>query len=168
MTWFDLGALAIVALAAFDGARCGPAWALVELLLLVAAATVTGLLRPFVEPYLQKMVVVPQADAPWITHAVVFVLCAILFAVLAVLLQPLTRRWRFRHDGWLGGVLGAVTGAVAALVLFSISVWSSPRPYEEQLAPSLTGTALVHAFDAGLAPLFPSHLGYRVDDLRHP
>jgi uncharacterized membrane protein required for colicin V production len=168
MTWFDLGALAIVVLAVVDGARNGLAWAVVELALLVGAALLAGLLRSFAEPYLQKVVVLPQADAPWITHAVVFALCAALFIGLAVLLQPLTNRWRFSHDGWPGGALGLVTGAIAALVLFSLTVWSSPRPYEAQLTPSCTGDVLVHAHEAGLGPLFPSHLGHRIEDLRAP
>ena len=168
MTWFDLGALAIVALAAADGARCGFAWAVLELTMLVAVAALTGLLRPFAEPYIHKMVVLPQTEAPWITHAVVFAACAALFVGLAILLQPLTRRWRFKHDAWPGGLLGGVTGAVAALVLFSLAVWATPRPYEAQLAPSHTGALLVRAVDAGLMPLFPSHLSYRLEDLRTP
>ncbi len=168
MTWFDLGVLALVALAALDGARCGLAWAALELTLVLAAAALTGVLRPFAEPYLHKIVVLPQSDAPWVAHTVVFGLCAAAFIALAVLLQPLTKRWRFRHDGWLGGVVGALAGATAGLILLSLTVWGSPRPYEGQLAPSCAGKALVTVYEAGLAPLFPSHLGHRIQDLRHP
>jgi quinol-cytochrome oxidoreductase complex cytochrome b subunit len=168
VTWFDLGALAIVALAAVDGARCGLAWSVTELVLVLAAAAVTGLLRPFAEPYLQKVVVVPQTDAPWFTHLIVFACTAALFIGVAVLLQPLTKRWRFAHDGWPGAAVGTVTGTVAALVLFSLAVWNSPRPYESQLAPSHTAVVLVRAYESGLAPLFPSHLSHRIEDLRTP
>ena len=168
MTWFDLGALAIVVLAIVDGVRSGAAWALTELALLACAALLAGFVRPFAEPYLQKIVVLAPADLPWAAHATCFGLLACMFMGVAFLLQPMAKKWRFTHDQWPGAVIGVVTGALAALVLFSLAVWGSPRPYEAELTPSYTGAALVKVHRAGLRGLFPEHVAHRLDDLRAP
>jgi len=166
VTWFDLGALTIVVLAIVDGARSGLAWSFTELVLVVGAATLTGLLRPLVDPYFAKIFEVSQADLPWATHSLLFLTLALGFTGIAYLLNPLVRRWRFDHDGWPGGVVGAVTGAILALVLFALAAWSGPRAYEEQLRPSHTAWVLVEAWDAGATLLFPEQLGHRLEDLR--
>lgn len=168
VSWFDLGALAIVALFVVDGARSGLAWALLELTLLAGAALLSGQLQPFADPYVGKVIVLSQVDAPWATHAVVLAVVTVLLVGLGVLLQPLTKRWRFRFDGWPGGLVGAVTGAVAALVLFSLAIWSSPRPYEAQLGQGFSVRVLDRVHAAGLEPLFPSPLGHRLAELRSP
>jgi uncharacterized membrane protein required for colicin V production len=168
VTWFDLGALAIVVLAAVDGARSGLAWAAVELILIGGAATLTGLLRPLADPYVAKVFEVSQAELPWTTHSLVFVSLALCFTGIAYLLRPLVRNWRFEHDGWPGGVMGAVSGAVLALVLFALATWSGPRAYEEQLTPSHTAWVLTETWDAGITMLFPEQLGRRLEDLRIP
>ncbi len=168
MTWFDLGALALVALAVADAARGGLAWAVMELGLLTAAAFLAALVAGRAEPYVQKVFDVSPTDLPWATHAFALALAVTLLMGAAFLLQPLTKRWRFRHDGWAGAAVGIGTGALAALLLFSLAVWSSPRPYEMQLRPSATADALVAAYDHGFAPLFPQHLGHRIEDLRTP
>jgi len=168
VTWFDLGALAIVVLAVVDGARSGLAWAVVELLLVVGAAALTGLLRPLLDPYVAKVLEVSQTDLPWTTHALVFLALALGFTGIAYLLNPLVREWRFDRDGWPGGVVGGLSGTVLALVLFSLAAWSGPRAYEGQLRPSHTAWVLVVTWDAGATGLFPEHLGHRLEDLRNP
>ena len=168
MTWFDLGALAIVVLAAVDGARSGLAWSTVELLLVLGAAGLSRALRPAVDPYVAKVLEISQIDLPWTTHVLLFAVLAVACAGLAYLLHPLVHKWRFDHDGWPGGLLGAVTGTVLALVLFSLAAWSTPRAYEAQLRPSHTAWALTQAWDAGATALFPEQLGHRLEDLRQP
>ena len=168
MTWFDLGALAIVVLAAVDGARSGLAWAAAELLLLLGAAVLTGLLRPLAQPYVGKVFEITQVDLPWATHTLLFVVIALGSVGAAYLLRPLVQKWRFDHDGWPGGFVGALSGALLALVLFSLAVWSGPRAYEDQLQPSHTSTVLAATWDAGLQAPFPEPLGHRLEDLRQP
>jgi uncharacterized membrane protein required for colicin V production len=168
VTWFDLGALAIIALAIVDGARSGLAWSVAELLLVLGTATLTALLRPLVEPYVGKVFEIAQTDLPWATHAIVFVTLALGSAGIAYLIHPLVRRWRFDHDPWPGGVVGAVSGCTLALVLFAMAAWSGPRAYEEQLKTSRTTWLLIETWETGATLLFPEPLGHRLEDLRTP
>ena len=166
MTWIDLGALVLVALAVVDGARSGLAWAIVELAFLGLAAWLTGMLRPLAEPYVLKVASLTELDLPWVSHAALFALLACVLMGLAFLLHPMCRRARFRRDGWPGGVVGALSGLLAALVLTSLAAWHSPRPYEEQLRGAFVVDILGRAHAAGLAPLLPEGTVARLGELR--
>lgn len=169
MTWYDLGALALVALAVLDGARSGLAWAATELAFLVAAAATARAVHAHAEPYLLKVVDVAPEDRAGATHAIAFGTLAAVAAGVLILLHPASKRWRFKHDAWYGGALGAANGSLLALVVFSILLWSSPRPSVEE---SLAESALAHTLRAtegpALAPLLPDRLPRRLEQLERP
>jgi colicin V production protein len=167
MSWFDLAGLLVLALAIFDGARSGLAWALLELALLCGVAVVTRGLAAGVEPYMGKVADLPPADLRSASHVLVFgVTSAILLGVL-VLLHPASRRWRFRRDSWLGALVGGVNGLFAALLVFSIVLWAAPQPsYEDLLVESRLRPVLAGALESGLGPLFPEYTAERLTELR--
>ncbi len=165
MSWFDLGALLLCALAVVDGARSGLAWSVVETALLALAAVLTTLLRPLAEPYVSKIATLGPEDLLWVTHAALFALIACMLMGVAYLLHPLSKRLRFRWDDWTGGTFGVVSGLLAAVILFSMTLWHSPRPYEEQLSPSVLISLLDSAQGCGLELLFPDGSVARVAEL---
>jgi hypothetical protein len=169
MTWYDLGALVVVALAVLDGARSGLAWASAELAAILGVALAARALHAQIEPYLLKVADVAPDDRAGATHAIVFSALGALVIGVMILLHPASRRWRFRHDGWYGGALGALNGLLAALLVFSILLWSAPRPaVEETLAESRLSSALRVAEEARLGPLFPDRLPRRLVQLERP
>lgn len=170
MTWFDLAAIALVALAVLDGARSGLAWALLELFAIAAAALAARWLAPHGEQIVAKIVdLASEEDLHGASHASVLALLGLATAGVLILLHPASRRWRFSHDRWPGGVLGAVNGLLVALLLFSVVAWSRPRPScEEALNQSRLVPVLRAVSDAGLSALFPAHLPARLQQLRGP
>lgn len=169
MSWFDLGALFVVALAVLDGACNGLAWAALELALLLAAAFAARGLGSHVEPYLLKIADLAPDEVQSASHLTVFLAFAGVFAGILFLLHPASKRWRFRHDRWFGGVVGFATGTLGALLLFSIAMWSSPRTsVEESLAESRLLAVLKSARGNGLSGLFPQHVAGRVPQLERP
>jgi hypothetical protein len=169
MTWFDVGALAVVALAAADGAWSGLAWSALETALLVLVALLARGLREGVEPYLRKVAELGPDDLSGAAHAVVFAVGAGVAIGALVLLHPASKRWRFAHDRWWGGFWGAVNGALASLLLFAMVLWPAPRQSceqevrESQLVPVL---AAVHG--TGLSGLFPGWTAARLAQVRSP
>jgi hypothetical protein len=169
MSWFDFGAVVIVALAVFDGARSGLAWAALECALLVTAAIAARGLHGEVEPYVLKVADLGPDDLRAASHLIVFAAFAALFAGVLILVHPASRRWRFRHDAWFGGVLGFANGLCAALVLFSIAMWSRPRPaIEEALASSRLVPVLRSVHGSGLSGIFPEQVPERLEQLERP
>jgi hypothetical protein len=169
MSWFDLGALLLVLAAVFDGARSGLLWAVLELGLLIASGLTARGLRPHVEPYVSKFAELSAEDLHAASFVVVFVAVACVLAGLLVLVHPASKRWRFRHDAWYGGVLGAVNGALAAVLLFSMAIWSTPRPtIEDQAAGSALVPVLGAAYEHGLERVLPEHVPERVSQLGRP
>jgi hypothetical protein len=155
MTWFDLGALAIVALAVVDGATSGFLWSLLESAFLVTTAMTARGLAVHAQPYVLKVADLGPDDLRSASHVAVFLPVASTFLGVLILLHPASRRWRFRRDAWLGGAWGAVNGIFGSTLLFSMAMWSTPRAWEEQLAASRLSPVLACAVDAGLAPLYP-------------
>lgn len=169
MSWFDLGALVIIALAVADGARSGLAWAALESLAVTGTALLARAVHTPAEPYLAKIADLGTEDMHCASHAVMLALLGAAVIGVMILLHPASRRWRFKRDGWFGGVLGAVNGLVAALILFSTFLWWRPRPdAEESLAGSRLLPVLGVATDQGLAPLFPDCVPQRLHDFEHP
>ena len=169
MSWFDLGALAVVALAVFDGARNGLVWALIEAILLLAAAILARVSHGHLEPYLLKIADLEPQDLHCASYLVVFVATGCVFVGALVLVHPASKRWRFRHDRWFGGALGGASGVFASLVIFSIVIWSHPRPSgEESLAESRLVPVLRTAADHGLAGVLPVHVPLRMTELERP
>src|SRR6185503_3415535 len=76
MSWFDLAGLLVFALAVFDGARSGFAWAALELGLLLVVAVLTRGLAGEVEPYVGKVADLDPDDLRGASHVVVFALAA--------------------------------------------------------------------------------------------
>lgn len=162
MTWFEVGALIVITLAVLDGAVSGLVWALLELALLAGAAWLTGALRPGVEPYMEKVVDIAPPDLSWVTHVFVFTVVAVLLIGLLFLVHPTSKRWRFRHDRWLGGIVALANGALASLLLLSAAVWCSPRSYDDALRASTTVDVLREATHGRLSALFPPDLDLRL------
>lgn len=159
----------MIALAVFDGARSGLAWAAVEAVLVVAAALAARGLHAEVEPYVAKFADLSPEDLSAASHLIVFVAFAALFAGVLILLHPASKRWRFKHDAWFGGVLGFVNGLLASLVIFSIVMWSHPRASgEDALASSRLVPVVRSVHGAGLSALFPAHAGRRLQELERP
>ncbi len=169
MSWFDLGAVLVVALAVFDGARNGLAWAALEAALLVTAALGARGLGPHAEPYLLKIADLPADELRSTAHLTVFLAFAAAFGGILFLIHPASKRWRFRHDRWFGGTLGLATGTLGSLLLFSIVMWSRPRlAVEDALAESRLLAVLRTAKDNGMAGLLPVHVTERVVQLERP
>lgn len=170
MTWFDLAALALIALAVFDGARSGLAWAVLELGAIAAAALAARWLAPHSEQIVAKIVdLASEEDLHGASHAVVFTLLALATAGVLVLVHPASRRWRFSHDRWPGAVVGAMNGLLVALLVFAVVAWPRPRPsYEEALNQSRLVPVLRTVSESGLSALFPAHLPARLQQLRGP
>lgn len=165
MSWFDVAALVVVALAVLDGATSGLAWAALETLVLVGSAAAARALRPVAEPYLDKIAALPPTDLPWVTHLLVFALCACsLFGVL-LLVHPAAKKWRFAKDRWWGGALGVLNGCLAA-VLVTASVMAATAPAWEAEARGSAVVRFVGSLSDGpLAPLFPEHAPARARQL---
>jgi uncharacterized membrane protein required for colicin V production len=161
MSWFDVAALVVVVLAVLDGATSGFAWAVMELVVLLGSAAAARALRPHAEPYLQKIAALPPSDLPWVTHLLVFALCACsLFGVL-LLVHPAAKKWRFRNDRWFGGALGLLNGCLAA-VLVSSMVIAATDPAWEAEARSSRVVRVVGSLAAGPASvLLPEHAAGR-------
>ena len=169
MSWFDLGALVVLALAIVDGARSGLAWAALETLAVAGTALLARAVNTPAEPYLAKIADLPDRDMHCASHLVALVLLGGTVTGVMILLHPASRRWRFKKDEWFGGVLGALNGLVASLVIFSTLLWWSPRPSaEETIGGSRLLAFLRVASDRGLAPLFPDHVPERLHDFEHP
>jgi hypothetical protein len=169
MSWYDLAALVVVALAIADGARSGLAWAALESLAVAGTALLARAVHTPAEPYLAKVADLADRDMHCASHATVLAILACAVIGVMILLHPASRRWRFKRDGWFGGALGALNGLVAALVLFSTLLWWRPRPEaEESLAGSRLLAVLEVATDQGLAPLFPEHVPERLHELERP
>jgi len=169
MSWFDFGAVVVIALAVFDGARNGLVWALLEAVLLVIAALAARGLHAEIEPYVLKVADLGPDDLRAASHLIVFAAFAALFAGVLILVHPASRRWRFRHDAWFGGGLGFANGLCGALVLFSIAMWSHPRPsIEEALASSRLLPVLRSVHGSGLTALFPEQVPERLAELERP
>jgi colicin V production protein len=169
MSWFDLGALVVVALAVADGARSGLAWAALESLAVAGTALLARAAHTPAEPYLAKITDLPDGDMHCASHVVVLALLGCAVTGVMILLHPASRRWRFKRDGWFGAALGVLNGLVAALVLFSTMLWWRPRPdAEETLASTRLLAVLRVATDQGLAPLFPEHVPGRLRDFERP
>src|SRR5262245_17495975 len=120
MSWFDLAALVVIALAVVDGARSGLYWAALETCVLVASAAISRALAPGVEPYVRKVVELNREDLRGAAHVVVLAASACVLFGVAILVKPAIKRRRFQHDGVAGGILGAVNGTLAALLLFAV------------------------------------------------
>jgi hypothetical protein len=169
MSWFDFGAVVVIALAVFDGSRNGLAWAALESLLLVTAALAARALHAEIEPYVLKVADLSPEDLRAASHLTVFAAFVVLFAGVLVLLHPASRRWRCKHDGWFGAALGLANGLCAALVLFSIVMWSRPRPsIEEALAGSRLVPVLRSVQGCGLGGIFPEQVPERLEQLERP
>jgi len=169
MSWFDLAALVVVALAVFDGAKNGLLWAALETALLVATAAATRTLPSRVEPYVRKVADFSPDDLSGASHVVVFATTAAVLSGVLILLKPATRRRRFKRDGYVGGALGAVNGVAAALLVFAIVIWPArPSGAEESLAESRLLPTLQAAHDHGFAWLFPEYVPSRLAELRRP
>jgi uncharacterized membrane protein required for colicin V production len=170
MSWFDLGAVVLVALAAFDGARSGLVWALLETTLLVGAALAARGLHGPIEPYVQKVADFSADDLSCASHAVVFAVAACLLVGILILLHPASKRWRFARDAWFGGVVGALNGALGALLLFSVVIWCSPRQsaVEESIAESRLVPVLRASQESGLGAVLPEHVPDRLAQIRSP
>jgi uncharacterized membrane protein required for colicin V production len=169
MSWFDLAALVVVALAVVDGARNGLLWAALETCVLVASALVARGLSSGVEPYVRKIVELTPQDLRGTAHVLVFVVSAcVLFGVL-ILVKPAIRSRRFRHDGVAGGALGAVNGTLAAFLVFAIVIWPARRSdVEDSIAESRLVPVLRVAHEHGMAWLLPDYLPARLAELERP
>ena len=169
MSWFDLGAVVVIALAVLDGAKSGVVWAALETALLVGAGLAAQGLRSHVEPYVSKVADLAPEDLHSAAFVVVFALSACMFFGVLILLHPASKRWRFKHDSWYGAVLGLANGALAALLLFSMAIWSTPRPtYEDAVAGSRLVPVLDWAYGHGGERMFPEHVPERLSPLRRP
>jgi uncharacterized membrane protein required for colicin V production len=169
MSWFDLAALVVIVFAVLDGARSGLAWASLQTAMLLGAALVARGVAGRAEPYLLKLVDLGPEDLRSAAHVVVFALTACMLFGVLILLHPASKRWRFKHDRWFGGVLGAVNGALASLLLFSMAIWSSPRPsVEDAIASSRLVPVLRCAHENGFSWLFDERLGERLTQLQRP
>jgi len=169
MSWFDLAALVVVALAVFDGARNGLLWAALETVLVVGTAAATRTLSPHVEPYIRKVADFAPGDLVGAAHVAVFTTSAAGLTGVLILLKPATRRRCFERDGYVGGALGAVNGVTAALLVFAIVMWPErPHGGEESLASSRLLPTLQAAHDHGFAWLFPEYVPSRLSELRRP
>ncbi len=65
-------------------------------------------------------------------------------------------------------MLGAFTGCLAALLLFALSIWCTPRTYEDSLRETPLRSALSAVHDNGLGGTFPPGLGTRLAQLDTP
>jgi uncharacterized membrane protein required for colicin V production len=169
MSWFDLAALVVVALAVVDGARSGLLWAALETCVLVASALVARALSPGMEPYVRKVVELAPQDLRGTAHVVVFAVAALVLFGVLILVKPAIKRRRFRHDGVAGGALGAVNGTIAALLLFAIVIWPARRSdVEDSIAESRLVPTMRIAHDHGLAWLLPDYVPARLGELQRP
>ena len=169
MSWFDLGALVVIALAVTDGAKSGLAWAALESVAVVGTALLARAVHGPSEPYLAKLADLPDGDMHCASHIVALTLLGCTVTGVMILLHPASRRWRFERDAWFGAALGVVNGLLASLVIFSTVLWWRPRPdAEETLAGSRLTAVLQVATDRGLAPLFPEHVPGRLHDFERP
>jgi uncharacterized membrane protein required for colicin V production len=168
MTWFEIGALVVIALAVLDGLVSGFVWAVLELCVLVGAALAARALRTTAEPYMLKVAALSPEHLPWATHVVLFVLTALLLFGVLLLVHPATKRWRFRGDRVFGAVLGMFTGVLACLVLVSVALWATPAAHQDTLRESPLTRSLGAAFELGLAPLFPEPAPERLERLSAP
>jgi len=162
MTWIEVGAFVVIALAVVDGAYSGFVWAVLELTLLAIAALLTGALSPHVEDYMIKAVDVGPPDLAWVTHTTVFAMVAVTLLGALFLLHPTTERWRFRHDRWLGGVTALATGLLATFLAVALATWITPRSYDDVLKGSVVVDGLQWISDGSLSHLFPPDLHPRL------
>ncbi len=169
MSWFDLAALVVVALAVVDGARSGLLWAALETCVLVASATIARSTSSAMEPYIRKIVDLEPDDLRGAAHVAAFAASAsVLFGVL-ILVKPATKRRRFRHDGVAGGALGIVNGTLAALLVFAIVIWPARRPgVEDSIAGSRLVPTMRVAHGHGFAWLLPDYVESRLGELQRP
>lgn len=168
MTWIEVGAFVVICLAVADGAYSGFVWALIELTLLATAALLTSALAPQLDGYMVKVVDVGPPDLSWVTFTTLFTCVGLALLGALFLLHPTTKRWRFRHDRWLGGVIGVVTGALAVSLVVALATWITPRPYDDVLEESVVVDGLTSLSDGPPAALFPPDLNGRLRALKRP
>ncbi len=169
MSWFDLAALGVVALALVDGARGGLVWAALVAVFVAAAALAARTAAPHVEPYVRKVADLSPDDVRGAAHSTVLALAALAAAGVLYLLKPATRRRRFNRDGIWGAALGLATGLVAVVVVFAVLLWPSRRTSaEDALAESRLVALTRAANEHGLARLLPDWTAERLDELRGP
>lgn len=165
MTWFDAGALALVALAIADGATSGPVWAACETFVLGGSGALARSLCGPAEPYVGKIADAGPSDLPWITHAVLFgAIAALGFGVL-ILVHPMTKDVRFRRDAWVGAAVGLWNGLFAAALIGAVVLTGTPRSYDADLSGSVLLRVVRSADAAGLGGTLPEHTAARATEL---
>ncbi|MCE9637884.1 MAG: CvpA family protein [Planctomycetes bacterium] len=156
MSWFDIGALVVVLLAVWDGAKSGLAWALMELSVFVGSALIAGAVRPHAEAYVFKIANLPPQDLPWVTHLAVFALCACTLFGILTLIHPAARKWRFKNDRWFGGAVGLMNGVVASVVVCGMLLAPTEKGWVDELKPSMLLRAVAATADSPAEVLLPA------------
>lgn len=168
MSWFDLGALVLTLLAAVDGATSGLAWAAMETAVLLGSAAAARALAPGAEPYVFKATDLPAHDLPWVTHVVVFAVCAGSMFGLLLLAHPAAKKWRFRRDAWAGGALGVVNGALASLLIFAVTIGTTHGAWEEEAHRSRMLPVVASLTATPVAAVLPPYAPARAAALSEP
>lgn len=164
MSWIDVAALVVVAIAVYDGAKSGLAWALLETLVLAGGACAAAAIRPHAEPYVLKIAALGPRELPWITHAVMFALCACSLFGLLLLVHPATKKWRFKQDRWFGGAVGFVNGVAAALVVTTLVGGLASGAVADEFRTSRTARA-AHGVAESVPSAFPDGAAARLAEL---
>lgn len=156
LNWIDWITLAIVLVSLLRGLRSGVLAEVVEILTLVAAFLVAGILYPQGAAVIHRVPVLPR---PWEGFVAFVVIWITLYAAAATLVRWTLGRATFPASRLLGALAGGVRGLVLVAALLQVSL-AAPfhRVVASDAAHSVVAPSLLRwsgRLESALLPLLP-------------